>query len=127
MEFLRAVIGSEAFTAAFVAALFSVAAAIPTIAIRLWKWLGKRLSAADLELLRAITTNAVLAVEQTMTGKAPSEAKFAKAYELASTQLAAYGVKVKPEQLRAAIEAAVALNAAKLTLPDPVKTPEAAA
>lgn len=82
-----------------------------------------RQSAQDLELLRRAAMDSVRAVEQTMK-KASSEEKLAVALEQASKSLAIYGVRVTPDQLRTAVEAAVFLLTAGLELPEPPAVPD---
>lgn len=117
MDLLQTILTSDVFIAALVTAAFGAAGAI---AKRVWDVLGRHVSASDLAILREIATTSVLAVEKTMKD-AEGQAKLAASLELAADQLAAYRIRVTHEQLRAAIEAAVALSKAKLELP---KAPE---
>lgn len=98
--------------------------ALPPLLVRLFKTMGHEKTAAQLEVLRQIATASVAAVEQ-MNKKsgATSEEKLQAALELATTQLTAYGMTVSPEQLRAAIEAAVLLTKVGLQLPPPPADP----
>lgn len=120
MEFLKAVVTSDVFMAGLVAAFFAALASVPALAARLWKLMGRRLSAADLQLLRDVATAAVQAAEQQYK-KDPdaSRKKLDAAMELASTQLLAYGIRINQTQLRAAVEASVLLMNAQLQLPPP--------
>lgn len=101
------ILGSSEFTSLLLTAITAlVGFAVSTAA---WAWrkyvLGK-LSADELATLQRIATIAVTAAEQMGAGKTGEE-KLALALDFASKQLAIYGIKVTPEQLRAAIEAAV--------------------
>lgn len=118
MSYIHAIITSDIFMAGLVAAFFAATAAIPTVLVRVWKLLGRRLSAADIELLTKIATASVTAVEQQLK-TAEGQEKLAKALDLAQKQLAVYSVKVSDEQLRAALESAWFLAKSKLTLPPP--------
>lgn len=101
------ILGSSEFTALLLTALTAVIGWI--VATAGWAWrkyvLGK-LSAQELETLQRIASLAVVAAEQMGLGQT-GEQKLALALEFASRQLDVYGIKVTPEQLRAAIEAAV--------------------
>lgn len=104
--------------------LLAALLALPPLVVRLFKTLGHEKTAAQLEVLRQIATASVAAVEQMnkKTGVS-SEEKLAAALDLATTQLKAYGMTVSPEQLRAAIEAAVMLTKVGLQLPPPPADP----
>lgn len=115
MDFLKLILTSDPFIAAVVAAIF---AAVGAIAKRVWDLLGRRVSAADLEVMRQIAERSVIAVEQTMK-TAEGQAKLDAAMELASKQLLAYRIRVDHDQLKAAVEASVALAKVKLQLPPP--------
>lgn len=101
------ILGSSEFTALLLTALTAIVGWI--VATAGWAWrkyvLGK-LSAQELETLQRIASLAVAAAEQMGLGQT-GEQKLALALEFASRQLDVYGIKVTPEQLRAAIEAAV--------------------
>lgn len=101
-----------------IAGLITAIAALPPVIVRFFQFLGKKKSAADLELLRQVATTSVQAIAQTLK-TAENEKKLAAAMELASTQLLAYGVRVDHSQLRAAIEAAYLLAKSSLQLPPP--------
>lgn len=68
--------------------------------------IGRKLTAQELDILLSVARTAVLAAEQLGLAQAGAEKK-AKAIEIATTFLAARGLHVTPEQLDAAIEAAV--------------------
>jgi len=101
------ILGSPEFTNLVLVAVTSVVGFVVSFAA--WAWrryvLGK-LSADELATLQSVAAIAVQAAEQMGAGKAGAE-KLAIALDFASRQLAVYGVQVSPEQLRAAIEAAV--------------------
>lgn len=122
MSYVHAILTSDIFMAGLVAAFFAAIAALPTFLVRFWKLLGRRLSAADIELLTKIATASVTAVEQQMK-KAENQEKLATALDQARKSLATYGVKVSDEQLRNAIESAWFLAKSNMTLPPPPVEP----
>lgn len=115
MDLLHTILTSDVFIAALVTAAFG---AVSAITKRLWDVLGRHVSSSDLAIMREIATTSVLAVEKTMKD-VESAKKLDAALNLAATQLNAYKIRVTRDQLRSAIEAAVILSKAKLTLPDP--------
>lgn len=120
---------SPADTTALISAIVTLITAIlavPPLVLNIVRLLRRKRSQSELELLRQVATASVQAIEQLNlhTGKS-SDDKLGDALELASTQLAAYGVKVTQQQLRAAIEAAVLLMNAGLQLPAPPADPGA--
>lgn len=91
---------------------------LPPLVYQTYKLIRRTHNAEELRLLCDVATVAVQAVEKTMKTE-DGKKKLREATRLASLQLAAYGVKVDAEQLRAAIESAVQLADAALQLPPP--------
>lgn len=89
---------------------------LPPLVYQTLRMIKKSHNAEEMRLLRDVATVAVTAVEKTMKTE-DGQTKLREATKLASKQLAAYGVKVEPDQLRAAIESAVLLSKAALQLP----------
>jgi len=119
-DFIGNVLGSPEFTSLILSAVAVIVGAVVSYATWAWRHfvLGK-LSAQELETLQRIAAIAVLAAEQMGYG-GTGEAKLAIALDFASKQLLVYGIHVTPEQLRAAIEAAVYGN---ITRWSPVPAP----
>lgn len=118
MDLLHRIWESDAFLALVISGISASFAAVfgaATVVVR--RYFLRRLSAAELQLIREVAQTSVAAAEQ-MWKKENGEKKLSAAIDLAEAQLAAYGIKVQPGQLRAAIEASVLLYKAKLRLPE---------
>lgn len=110
--------GDPLGSAVLLVSLITSVVALPPIVINLLRFLSKSNSAEELRVLRDVAEFAVLSVNQTMKTADGSE-KLDAALAIASAQLAAYKIKVSPEQLRAIVEAAVWAAKAKIELPVP--------
>lgn len=106
-----------------VVGLMTAVLAVPPLAYQAFRLLRRKHSAEELRVLRDVATVAVQAVEQ-MSKTKPGKERLDQAIALASVQLRAYGIKVEPDQLRAAIEAAVLLANVSLQLPAAPATTE---
>lgn len=107
MDFLTAILTSDAFATLL---LTAVASAVTAVAGAVIYYVRKRvlkdLDAAELEQLRIIADQAVRFAEQVYkTANGP--AKLAAAMEAADKMLVSYGIKVTAKMLRTVIEAAV--------------------
>jgi hypothetical protein len=110
------ILGSSEFTALLLTTITAlVGFAVSTAAWAWRKYVLRRLSAQELETLQRVADLAVVAAEQMGLGQTGEE-KLALALDFASKQLAVYGIAVTPEQLRAAIEAAVYGNITQVRL-----------
>lgn len=127
MDIVQRVIESEAFIGLIITGIGTAcAAAFGAATVVARRYLLRRLSASELQLIREVAATSVAAAEQ-MYKKAKGDERLNAALELAETQLLAYGVKVQPGQLRAAIEASVLLYNAKLKMPEPPSVTEVVA
>lgn len=107
---------------ALVAAFGAIGTGIGFVLKRLYTFLGKKLSAAQLTLLMDVATRAVQYAEQVYKD-ANGEFKKEQAIAAAQTFLAAYGLKVSASQLDAAIEAAVYATITAATVAATAPTP----
>lgn len=103
MEVITGILNSPEFIALL---LTVITAVIGFVGKALRDFIGKKLTAEQLQVLIIIAKQAVAVAEQTGLAKTGEEKK-AEAIKVAQTYLDAYGIKVSVAQLEAAIEAAV--------------------
>jgi LL-H family phage holin len=110
MEVLTTILNSPEFIALL---LTVITAVIGFVGKTLRDFIGRKLTAEQLNLLIIIAKQAVSVAEQTGITKTGEEKK-AEAIRVAQTYLDAYGIKVSVAQVEAAIEAAVFSELTKL-------------
>ena len=118
-QVLSNILGSQEFTSLVLLTVTSFVGFIVTFAGWAWrKYVLGKLTQEELATLQRIATIAVQAAEQMGAGQV-GEAKLALALDFATRQLNVYGIKVTPEQLRAAIEAALYATVTRWELTPP--------